>query len=83
MSDETRVLICMANNGQDPTECAIPWKRFTEAGFTVEFATESGAVPAADPLLVKGSLFKSVLVRLPSSSRPTNLRLAGSKAGVD
>ncbi|KAH7106407.1 class I glutamine amidotransferase-like protein [Auriculariales sp. MPI-PUGE-AT-0066] len=61
-SNETpRVLICMADNGQDPTECAVPWKYFLNAGFVVEFATEKGAVPSADQLLVKGSLFKSVL----------------------
>ncbi|KZW02820.1 class I glutamine amidotransferase-like protein [Exidia glandulosa HHB12029] len=61
MADSKRILICMADNGQDPTECAIPWKRFTEAGYAVDFATENGAVPSADQLLVKGSLFKSVL----------------------
>jgi putative intracellular protease/amidase len=56
-----RVLICMADNGQDPTECAVPWKILTDAGFTVDFATEKGDVPSADQLLVKNSLFKMVL----------------------
>ena len=58
-----RVLICMADNGQDPTECAVPWKILTDAGFAVDFATEKGAIPSADQLLVKDSLFKMVLVR--------------------
>ncbi|EJD49617.1 class I glutamine amidotransferase-like protein [Auricularia subglabra TFB-10046 SS5] len=56
-----KVLICMADNGQDPTECAVPWEHFTKEGFVVEFATENGTVPRADQLLVHGSLFKSVL----------------------
>src|SRR5262245_26536580 len=41
----------------DVTEVAVPWKLLTEAGHTVRFATEAGATPAADPLLITGVIF--------------------------
>jgi len=41
----------------DVTEVAVPWKLLTEAGHRVVFATEDGATPAADPLLLTGVLF--------------------------
>jgi putative intracellular protease/amidase len=36
---------------------AVPWKIFRRAGHEVVFATEGGATPAADPLLLDGVLF--------------------------
>lgn len=41
----------------DVTEVAVPWKLLTEAGHEVIFATESGATPACDPLLLTGVVF--------------------------
>ena len=35
----------------------MPWKLWTEAGHEVVFATETGAMAAADPLLLSGVLF--------------------------
>lgn len=41
----------------DVTEVAVPWRVLRDAGHDVVFATESGAVPAADPLLLTGVVF--------------------------
>ncbi len=41
----------------DVTEVAVPWKLLTEAGHRVTFATEAGATPACDPLLITGVVF--------------------------
>jgi putative intracellular protease/amidase len=41
----------------DVTEVAVPWKLLREAGHDVVFATESGATPACDPLLLTGVVF--------------------------
>jgi putative intracellular protease/amidase len=41
----------------DVTEVSVPWKLLTDAGHDVVFATERGATPAADPLLLTGVLF--------------------------
>jgi putative intracellular protease/amidase len=35
----------------------VPWKLLKRAGHAVVFATETGATPAADPLLLSGVLF--------------------------
>jgi putative intracellular protease/amidase len=59
----TRLLICMADAGQDPTEVAVPFHIFKSAGFSVDFATEHGAVPAADPRMLETSLFGRFWVR--------------------
>lgn len=53
----TRVLICIPDKDFDPTETATPWHRLREAGFRVAFATETGQVGAADPLLLTGVIF--------------------------
>ncbi len=52
-----RVLIPLPDRDFDVTEVATPWHRLTEAGHAVVFATERGAVPAADPLLIRGVIF--------------------------
>src|SRR4051794_18890711 len=41
----------------DVTEVAVPWRLLTRAGHEVVFATERGARPAADPLLLTGVVF--------------------------
>ncbi len=41
----------------DVTEVAVPWKLLREAGHDVVFATETGATPACDPLLISGVVF--------------------------
>ncbi len=41
----------------DITEVAVPWKLLVEAGHQVTFATEAGATPACDPLLITGVVF--------------------------
>ncbi|KAF2771552.1 class I glutamine amidotransferase-like protein [Teratosphaeria nubilosa] len=51
---DVKAIFLMADYGHDPTETAIPWKRFTEAGFSCHFATESGNVPECDKLMLKG-----------------------------
>lgn len=51
------VLIPLPDRDFDVTEVAVPWKLLTEAGYRVIFATENGATPAADPLLISGVVF--------------------------
>jgi putative intracellular protease/amidase len=51
------VLVPLPDRDFDVTEVAVPWKLLTEAGFEVVFATEDGATPAADPLLLTGVIF--------------------------
>jgi putative intracellular protease/amidase len=41
----------------DVTEVAVPWRLLTRAGPEVRFATEHGAVPAADQRLLDGVIF--------------------------
>lgn len=41
----------------DVTEVAVPWRLLTDAGHRVVFATEHGAKPVADPLLLTGVVF--------------------------
>ncbi len=51
------VLMPLPDRDFDVTEVAVPWKLLTEAGYRVIFATEDGATPSADPLLISGVLF--------------------------
>jgi putative intracellular protease/amidase len=41
----------------DVTEVSVPWSVLTRAGHEVVFATETGAQPTGDPLLLTGVLF--------------------------
>ena len=52
-----RIFVPLPDRDFDVTEVAVPWKLWVEAGHEVVFATESGAVAAADPLLLSGVLF--------------------------
>ncbi|KAI9718518.1 MAG: hypothetical protein M1828_006701 [Chrysothrix sp. TS-e1954] len=49
-----KVLIPMADYGNDPTEVATPFSIFKEAGFTVDIATENGATPRCDAMMLEG-----------------------------
>jgi len=51
------ILFPLPDRDFDVTEVAVPWKLLTRAGHRVIFATESGATPAADPLLLTGVVF--------------------------
>jgi len=52
-----KVLIVHADNGQDPTEAAVPYQILKAAGFQVDFATEQGTPGACDPKMLAGPLF--------------------------
>ena len=52
-----RVIVPLPDSDFDPTETAVPWHTLTRAGHEVVFATERGAVPACDPLLIRGVMF--------------------------
>jgi putative intracellular protease/amidase len=54
---EPRVLLPLPDHDFDVTEVAVPWRLLTRSGYRVEFATENGATPAADPLLLSGVIF--------------------------
>jgi len=52
------ILLPLPDRDFDVTEVAVPWKLLGEAGYRVVFATEEGASPAADPLLLeRGVIF--------------------------
>jgi putative intracellular protease/amidase len=52
-----KILIPLPDHDFDVTEVAVPWRLLTDAGHEVVFATERGATPAADPLLIDGVIF--------------------------
>lgn len=51
------VLFPLPDRDFDVTEVAVPWKLLVESGHRVVFATETGATPACDPLLLTGVVF--------------------------
>src|SRR3954469_5665336 len=57
MPRAARILIPLPDHDFDVTEVSVPWHVRTKAGHHVVFATEHGAEPQADPLLLKGVLF--------------------------
>jgi len=52
-----KVLFPLPDHDFDVTEVAVPWKLLVEADHEVVFATETGATPACDPLLLTGVVF--------------------------
>jgi len=52
-----KILFPLPDRDFDVTEVAVPWKLLREAGHDVVFATEAGAPPACDPLLLTGVVF--------------------------
>ncbi|KAG0131496.1 class I glutamine amidotransferase-like protein [Tuber indicum] len=56
-----KVVIILADEGQDPTEVAIPWKKFRDSGWEITFATENGKVAKADERLLSNGLFATFL----------------------
>src|SRR5690349_312238 len=52
-----KVLFPLPDHDFDVTEVAVPWKLLREAGHEPVFATEAGATPACDPLLITGVVF--------------------------
>jgi putative intracellular protease/amidase len=53
----SRVLVPLPDSDFDVTEVSVPWKHLVSRGHDVVFATEHGARPAADPLVLSGVLF--------------------------
>ena len=62
------VLMPLPDHDFDVTEVAVPWKLLTQAGYRVVFATEQGAAPAADPLLLRGVIFGKLGARPAASA---------------
>jgi putative intracellular protease/amidase len=58
-----KVVFPLPDHDFDITEVAVPWKRLVEAGHQVIFATETGATPACDPLLITGVVFGALGAR--------------------
>ncbi len=58
-----RVLVPLPDHDFDVTEVAVPWKLLALAGHEVVFATEAGATPACDPLLITGVVFGALGAR--------------------
>lgn len=52
-----KLLFPLPDRDFDVTEVAVPWKLLVCAGHEPIFATEVGATPAADPLLLTGVIF--------------------------
>ncbi len=52
-----RVLVPLPDRDFDTTEVSVPWHHLRERGHEVVFATENGAVPQCDPLLLSGVVF--------------------------
>src|SRR5215207_9515836 len=52
-----KVAFPLPDHDFDITEVAVPWKLLVEAGHQVVFATETGATPVCDPLLITGVVF--------------------------
>ena len=49
-----KILIVLPQSDYDPTEVALPWRVWTEAGHEVCFATETGQPATCDPITLSG-----------------------------
>ncbi len=49
-----KFLIVLPQTDFDPTEVAVPWKAWTDAGHSIVFATETGAAATCDPVTLTG-----------------------------
>ncbi|KAI0836196.1 class I glutamine amidotransferase-like protein [Hypoxylon sp. FL0890] len=49
-----KVLFMMADYGHDPTETAVPYTAFKDAGYEIQFATENGKQPRCDKKMLEG-----------------------------
>jgi putative intracellular protease/amidase len=59
-----RVLVPLPDRGFDLTEVAVPWYLLTKDGHEVVFCTENGnGPPSADPLLIAGTLPRTLRAR--------------------
>jgi putative intracellular protease/amidase len=58
-----KVMFPLPDRDFDITEVAVPWKLLVEAGHQVVFATEVGATPVCDPLLITGVVFGTLGAR--------------------
>ncbi|KAL1966844.1 hypothetical protein VTN77DRAFT_3809 [Rasamsonia byssochlamydoides] len=54
MAAAPKALILMADYGHDPTETAVAFTIFKDAGFEVHFATETGNAPKCDGRMLYG-----------------------------
>ena len=63
-----RVLVPLPDIDFDTTEVAVPWRLLREAGHEVVFATEGGAVPRCDPLLLTGVVFGQLGAESPAKA---------------
>jgi putative intracellular protease/amidase len=52
-----RVLLGGSERDFDPTEMAVPWRVFREAGFEITFANGTGEPGRCDPLVLDGVIF--------------------------
>ena len=68
MSRKPHVLIPLPDADFDPTESATPWRVCMDRGWRATFATENGAIPAADHRLLMG------FVRGPLGAGPMGMR---------
>jgi len=60
-----KVLLATSTDQFDPTEVAIPWKILTNAGIQIQFATDTGNITAADPVMLSGDglgVLKNLLI---------------------
>lgn len=48
------ILLLLPQTDYDPTEVAVPWRAWTQAGREVVFATETGEPASADPITLTG-----------------------------
>jgi len=62
-----RVLLPLPDRDFDVTEVVVPWRALSDAGVEVVFATEEGATPACDPLLLEDGVIFGKLGALPEN----------------